>query len=107
MNKYVNKKTYYPVGGCGAGRIAYFLVIYIFPVTPIRNFRFLNIVLKYHQFSKKKCILAEGILKRKHIGEKKMFTNPHSSNELLNTNAARSVGFKTILSDRGTCGTAS
>lgn len=68
MNKYVNKKNYYPTGGCRAGRIAYFLVICIFPETPIKNFRFLNTILKDCQFSKKKCILVEGVLKRKHVG---------------------------------------
>lgn len=68
MNKYVNKKNYYPTGGCRAGRIAYFLVICIFPETPIKNFRFLNTILKDRQFSKKKCILVEGVLKRKHVG---------------------------------------
>lgn len=68
MNKYVNKKNYNPIRDCRAGRIAYFLVICIFPQTPIKIFKLLNIILKYHQFSKKKCILEEGVLERKHIG---------------------------------------
>ena len=72
MNIYVNK-NYNPISDCRAGRIAYFLVICISPQTPIKNFRLLNIILKYHQFSEKKCILGEGVLERKHIGTLYMY----------------------------------